>query len=179
MGSRPFPITWRNALEIVRLIVDRYSTFWSNNSSSTIDLAQQIGNFSTGLLERLHADPVNYKVTGYLTSLRYAGDPNGDEANAAVHNIVLVLVGATLKFFKIKAAPSATTVPRVLARSITTPTDGDSESDPNADIWAALQVYDLVFVYFFVAAGLALVLMAVLMGLNKRQRGRRRFCKGD
>ncbi|KAI4088547.1 MAG: hypothetical protein LQ344_005981 [Seirophora lacunosa] len=165
-------ITWRNALEIAYQIFERYATILADNSSSTSVLAQQISNFSTGVMDQVHADPVKYNVTGYLTALQQAGDANGDEAKAAVYDIFIVLVNATLKFFKIDADPNR---PRVHARWITTRSSDDG-SDPFADLGAALQVYDLVFVYFFIAAGLTLVLTAVLMVLN---RPGLRHCKGD
>ncbi|KAL9008672.1 MAG: hypothetical protein Q9173_006226 [Seirophora scorigena] len=117
----------------------------------------------TGVMEQVHADRVKYNVTGYLTALQQAGYANGDEAKAAVYDIFIVLDNATLKFFKIDADPNR---PRIHARWITTPSSDDG-SGP---------VYDLVFVYFFVAAGLTLVLTAVLMVLN---RPRLWHCKGD
>ncbi|KAL9594218.1 MAG: hypothetical protein Q9219_007151 [cf. Caloplaca sp. 3 TL-2023] len=172
-------ITWRNALEIVDHILRQYSAIWNEHSTSTIDLSHQFGNFSAELLKSVDANPTKYNVTGYLKDLRYAGDPNGDEAVTAAFGIVLVLVNATLKFFKIEAAQApdaSSSVPSSFPASASTP--GSGEPDPYSDLGAALNVYDLVFVYFFVAAGLTLVLMAVLMALNHK-RGKKRYCKGD
>lgn len=168
-------ITWRNALEIVNHILNHYSNIWDQNTTSTTVLARQLGNFSNDILQQVDADPVKYNVTGYLTELRYAGDINGDEAYNAILKVVLVLVNATLKFFKIEAAPNSMG-PQSHARASTLSGPPSAGEDPYEDLWAALQVYDLVFVYFFVAAGLTLVLMAVLMALNKEGS---KYCKGD
>ncbi|KAL8902034.1 MAG: hypothetical protein Q9207_004914 [Kuettlingeria erythrocarpa] len=168
-------ITWRNALEIVNHILDHYSNIWDQSTTSTTVLARQLGNFSNDILKQVDADPVKYNVTGYLTELRNASDINGDEAYNAILKVVLVLVNATLKFFKIEAAPNSTG-PQSHARASTLSGPPGAGEDPYEDLWAALQVYDLVFGYFFVAAGLTLVLMAVLMALNKKGS---KYYKGD
>lgn len=99
-----------------------------------------------------------YNVTGYLNTLRNSSDASSDVANDAAFGIVITLVNATLKFFKIEAAKKET--PSWVG--------GETGRGPYADLGNALIVYDLVFLYFFVAAGLTLVLMAVLMVLGKR-----------
>lgn len=111
-------------------------------------------------------------MTSYLAEIRYQGDPNSEQVDTAAFGVLLVLVNATLKFFKIQAAqaPDAP-VP-----------DGATGGnyDPYTDLGNALVVCDLVFVYFFVAARFTLLLMAVLMALQfKQKKGKNTFRKGD
>ncbi|KAL8717240.1 MAG: hypothetical protein Q9225_005493 [Loekoesia sp. 1 TL-2023] len=97
-------ITWRNALEIVDHILNQYSTIWDQSPNSTLTLSRQLGSFSTEILKSVDADPVKYNVTGYLTDISYASDPNSEQVTTAAFQVVIVLVDATLKFFKIEAA---------------------------------------------------------------------------
>lgn len=101
-------ITWRNALEIANYILDHYSKIWDQSITSTTVLAQQLGNFSHGILKHVDADPVRYNVINYLTKVRYDGGLDGDVAYSATFKVVLVLVNATLKFLKIAAVQSVT-----------------------------------------------------------------------
>ena len=84
-------------------------------------------------------------------------DASSEVAVDAAFGVLLTLVNATLKFFKIEAAQKTTREPLV----------GDAK-DPYTDLGNALIVYDLVFLYFFLAAGLTLILLAVLNVLNHK-----------
>ncbi|KAL8769546.1 MAG: hypothetical protein Q9209_004477 [Squamulea sp. 1 TL-2023] len=156
-------VTWRNAMEIVDYLYTGYDTIWES-TNSTSQLADAFSNVSSNLLKDVEADPAKTNVTGYLDTLRNSGDASSDVAVDAAYEILLTLVNATLKFFKIQAAQKTTKDPIV----------GEAK-DPDSDLGNALIVYDLVFLYFFVAAGLTLILMAVLMILNKKGR----WVKGD
>ncbi|KAL8851436.1 MAG: hypothetical protein Q9221_003615 [Calogaya cf. arnoldii] len=156
-------ITWRNAMEIVNRIYTAYDTIWDTTSNTTM-LASEFSLLSTLILKDAQADPVKYNVTGYLDTLKTSGDASSDVAVDAAFDILLTLVNATLKFFKIEAAAKSTQDPLV----------GDAR-DPYTDLGNALIVYDLVFLYFFLAAGLTLVLLAVLNILNHKGR----WVKGD
>ncbi|KAL8708361.1 MAG: hypothetical protein Q9220_006741 [cf. Caloplaca sp. 1 TL-2023] len=158
-------ITWRNAIEIINRVYEMYSMTW-DSSNSTSDLADQYANSSYWLLQAVQADQIKYNVTGYINDLRTAGDKSSDVASNAAFEIMITIVNATLKFFHIQPAHR--------------PDAGDpspgSNTDPYVDLSNALVVYDLVFVYFFVAAGLTLVLMALLIALHRQGKG---FRKGD
>ncbi|KAL8652839.1 MAG: hypothetical protein Q9226_004091 [Calogaya cf. arnoldii] len=149
-------ITWRNAMEIVSHIYTAYDTIWDTTNNTTI-LAHEFSLLSTLILHDVHADPIKYNVTSYLTTLRNSNDSSSDVAIDAAFDILLTLVNATLKFFKIEAAAKTTQDPAV----------GDAR-DPYTDLGNALIVYDLVFLYFFLAAGLTLILLAVLNILNHK-----------
>ncbi len=149
-------ITWRNAMEIVDNIYTRYDTIW-DSTNSTISLASQFRNLSTTILQDIQADPVKYNVTGFLHTLKTSDDASSEVAVDAAFGVLLTLVNATLKFFKVEAAQKTTREPLV----------GDAK-DPYTDLGNALIVYDLVFLYFFLAAGLTLILLAVLNILNHR-----------
>ncbi|KAL8875923.1 MAG: hypothetical protein Q9198_005788 [Flavoplaca austrocitrina] len=100
-------ITWRNAMEIVDNIYNRYDTIW-DSTNSTISLAPQFQNLSTTILYEAQADPVKYNVTGYLHTLRMSEDASSEVAVDAAFGVLLTLVNATLKFFKIEAAQKTT-----------------------------------------------------------------------
>ncbi|KAL8799614.1 MAG: hypothetical protein Q9200_007494, partial [Gallowayella weberi] len=157
-------ITWRNAMEIVDHIYSVYDQIWSS-TNSTAELAEMFSVLSSTILKDSEADPVKYNVTGYLNTLRQSTDASSDVAVDSAFEILVTLVNATLKFFHIQAAEKTTKEPLA----------GGEDKDPYADLGNALIVYDLVFLYFFVAAGLTLVLMAILIFLNKRGR----LVKGD
>ncbi|KAI4250932.1 MAG: hypothetical protein L6R42_008564, partial [Xanthoria sp. 1 TBL-2021] len=156
-------ITWRNAMEIVNHIYTAYDSIW-DSTNSTASLATQFEDLSAYVLHSTQANPVKYNVTGYLDILRNSGDASSDVAIDSAFEILLTLVNATLKFFKIEAAKKTARDPAV----------GEAK-DPYTDLGNALIVYDLVFLYFFLAAGLTLILLAVLNILNHKGR----WVKGD
>lgn len=195
-------LTWRNALEIVDHILTRYSDIWSDaimgmdgrvgggveraagggmsSSNTTANLATQLSTFSHEILDSVHADAGKYAIVdNYLKEVRWQGDPNSEQVDEAAFSVVLVLVNSVFKFFKIQAAQQNLDGGK-----------GDGAAggyDPYTDLGDVLVVYDLVFVYFFVAAGGTLVMMAILMGLQRwRKRGggdkgswKNAFSKGD
>ncbi|KAI4089538.1 MAG: hypothetical protein LQ339_008531 [Xanthoria mediterranea] len=143
-------------MEIVNHIYTAYDSIWESTNSTT-SLADQFGSLSGHVLQSAQADPVKYNVTGYLNTLRNSGDASSDVAVDSAFEILLTLVNATLKFFKIEAAKKTTRDPAV----------GDAK-DPYTDLGNALVVYDLVFLYFFLAAGFTLIVLAVLNILNHK-----------
>ncbi|KAL9035058.1 MAG: hypothetical protein Q9180_005061, partial [Flavoplaca navasiana] len=147
-------ITWRNAMEIVDHIYTRYDTIWDSTNSST-SLASQFQNLSTTIIHEAHADPVKYNVAGYIHTLRMTGDASSEVAVDAAFGVLLTLI---------EAAQKTTREPLV----------GDAR-DAYTDLGNALTVYDLVFLYFFLAAGLTLILLAVLNILNHKGK----WVKGD
>ncbi|KAL8804118.1 MAG: hypothetical protein Q9182_002751 [Xanthomendoza sp. 2 TL-2023] len=157
-------ITWRNAMEIVNHIYSVYDQIWSSTNNTT-ELADRFSILSATILKDSEADPIKYNVTGYLNTLRQSTDSSSDVAVDSAFEVLVTLVNAALKFFHIQAAEKTTKEPLA----------GGEDKNPYADLGNALIVYDLVFLYFFVAAGLTLVFMALLIFLNKRGR----LVKGD
>ena len=100
--------------------------------------------------------------------MRYASDPGSDTATSAAMDVLLALVNATLRVFKIQAAEAQERERRG---------GDDGNTDPYEDLGNALVVYDLVFMYFFVAAGVVMVFTALLLLLHnvegKGGKGRR------
>lgn len=127
-------------------------------SNSTEELAGYLSEYSDIILDAVEADPTKYNVTSYLTDLESTSDLLSDEAGYDIYEVMYTLVNAVLKYFKIQAA-KAVTEKKAL---------DPSTKDPSSDLESALDVYDLVFVYFFVAAGLTLIFMALLIALNKK-----------
>lgn len=157
-------VTWRNAMEILSLLdVNFTGLYYSSND--TVVIASDLGYAATTLFKELEVDGSKYNITSYLGDLAASGDPTSDDALFAAGEILAVMYTEVLKYFKISAAKSATK-----ASSFT---DGGPK-DPFKDIDSILHVYDLVFVYFFVAAGCTLLMMAVLIALAKKNK-----CSGD
>ncbi|KAL8699625.1 MAG: hypothetical protein Q9201_005901 [Fulgogasparrea decipioides] len=151
-------ITWRNAMEVVNGITHKYLATLMSSNSTTV-LAAELGDFAAHQCAKVEADPSKCNITDYLTQLRSASDASSEEALDAAQGIWLNVINATLKFFKIQAARSATA---------SKASDPATSKDPVSDLYDAVDVYDLVFVYFFVAAGLTLIMMAVLVVLGKK-----------
>ena len=157
-------ITWRNAIEVVDLLILRFDEIYSSSNDTSV-LAADFSVFSQALLKTVEADAGKFNVTQYIHDLAAESKWDSDAAFAAVDGIFGTLINATFKFFKIQASK------KDLAQ---TPKDSTVKPDPLTDLYNALKVYDLVFVYFFIAAGFTLVMMAVLIALAKKGK-----CAGD
>lgn len=158
-------ITWRNAIEVVDLIIlNFYKICISSNDTSV--LAANFSAFSKDLLKRVEAETGKFNVTKYIYHLEAEPNLDTEAAVEAVDSISWTLINATLKFFKIQASKKNL--------SKTQKDFSVKPDDPFTDLYNTLKVYDLVFVYFFVTAGLTLVMMAVLIALAKKGK-----CAGD
>lgn len=154
-------VTWRNALHVVNTITAEYEMIYTN-FTTTNDIANAFNAYSTKLLKSVNADLTVYNVTSFITDLKKEKDPQSDKALSAVIGLLGTLVNATFKFFKIQTSKTAAK------------TDDKKVKDPVAELDKVVKVFDLVFVYFFVAAGLTLIIMAVLIALAKKGK-----CAGD
>lgn len=156
-------ITWRNASEVVdQLTTDLYAVWDSSNDTSV--LAADFNAVAKAVLKVLEADATKYDITPYLAELRNTTDAYSDQAYYATSNIIDTLLSATYKYFKIEASKSDK---KKSASDV-------NAKDPFGDIYSALEVYDLVFTYFFLAAGFTLIMMAILICLAKKGK-----CAGD
>ena len=102
-----------------------------------------------------------YNVTQYIDVLAAQPGWDTDAATVAVNQIFGTLITATLKYFNIYETKEDSSRRK-------------EESDPFEDLTQTLKIYDLVFVYFFVTAGLTLIMMAILIALAKKGK-----CAGD
>lgn len=157
-------ITWRNAIEVVDLLILRFEEIYSS-SNDTLVLAEDFSAFSKELLKTVEADVSKFNVTQYIYDLAAESKWDSEAAYVAVDGIFGTLINATFKFFKIQASK------KDLSQK---PKDSAVKPDPLTDLYNVLKVYDLVFVYFFIAAGLTLIMMAILIALAKKGK-----CAGD
>ena len=158
---------WRNATEIIDDLYNGFDEVYSLSNDTSL-LADSFRESSKVLYKLVEADESKYNISSYLTSLKDAGDPNSDKAIEAFYNIFFTLANAALKFFKI-SEPKAS--------SKTNPFDTTTPSlpkDPSKVYSSQLHVYDLVFVYFFVAAGITLIMLSILITIAKKNK-----CAGD
>ena len=151
-------VTWRNALEIVDYIYDAwdYAIYMTNDTAVVEDALSYVSDV---LLYFSESYMSKYNITGYLDILKNTTDPFSDDALYAEDEILFTLVNAVFKFFKIQASKKEQ---KSAAASGT--------KDAATDLANAFHVYDLVFTYFFVAAGVTLITMAILMVLSKKRK---------
>lgn len=157
-------IAWRNAIEIVDGIIS-YCIEIDYSSNDTSVLAANFSAFSQTLLKTVEADTGKFNVTQYINNLEVEPTWDTEAAIVAVDNILGTLISATLKYFKIQASKKDL---------LKTQKDSSVNLDRFTELYNTFKVYDLVFVYFFVAAGLTLVMMAVLIAIAKKGK-----CAGD
>lgn len=157
-------ITWRNAIEVVNPLFLLVDEIYSSSNDTRV-LAAEFSDISKDILKAVDADLSKFNVTQYIYDLAES-EWDSDAAWVAVNDILGTLINATFKYFKIQASK------KDLSQS--QPKDSAVKPDPLTDLYNALKVYDLVFVYFFIAAGLTLILMAVLIALAKKGK-----CAGD
>lgn len=154
-------VTWRNALSIVGTITAQYDIIYAK-FNTTADIGNAFDAYSAKLLKSVNADLTVYNVTSYITAIKQEKDRSSTNTLNAVLGLLGTLVNATFKFFKIQTS-----------KNTAKPADKKIK-DPVAELGKVVKVYDLVFVYFFIAAGLTLIIMAVLIALAKKGK-----CAGD
>ena len=154
-------ITWRNALERVDDLFNQALAIF-NSGNNTQEIANTIRNATGDLYKDIssNVDLTKYNITAYLAAYSNATSPDSDQAQEAAANILLTVSNAVLKYFKISGPAKKPTFDAAAAKS----------PDPVKDFGATLHVYDLVFGYLFIAAGLTLVLMALLILVAKRHK---------
>ena len=155
-------ITWRNALEWVYHV----QVLWEEvvlSSNDPVVLAAGFEELAGDIFSFVDADLYKYDITPYLDQLLATTDGNSEDASDAGFSILVMFVNATFKFFKISASTKD-------AKAAKEAASASGIENPSMDLESAFRVYDLVFVYFFVAAGLTLVFMAILMVLSKKKK---------
>lgn len=108
-----------------------------------------------------------YNITTFLSDLAASPNPNSNAAWYASDDIFATLQTAVFKYYKISAAESS-------AKADSSHYINGAPHDPFKDLGSVFHVYDLVFVYFFIAAGCTLLMMAILIALAKKNK-----CGGD
>lgn len=154
-------VTWRNALVLVSTITDEYTIIY-DKFNTTADIANALDVYSKKLLSSVKADLNVYNVTSFISDIKKEKDPKSEKALSAVTALLGTLINATFKFFKIASSKN------------TAKTNDKKVKDPIAELDKVVKVFDLVFIYFFVAAGVTLIIMAVLIALAKKGK-----CAGD
>ena len=105
-------------------------------------------------------------ITSYLDELRATTDTQSTEAYVAGEQIFATLAKALLRFFEI-------TAPKASEKAKDYVSDATAHV-PLSDYDRIIHVYDLVFLYFFIAAGFSLIMMAALIAIAKKNK-----CAGD
>ncbi len=158
-------VTWRNATEMINYLSGQLDAIYYSSPNTTV-IASALGTFASDMYTDFDADASKYNVTTFLSRLAASGDPNSAAARYASADIFATLETAALKYFHIEGAKAAVKT----SASYTT----GAPKDPFKDLKSVAHVYDLVYVYFFVAAGCTLLMMAALIAVSKRNK-----CLGD
>lgn len=163
-------VTWRNAMESLNQVIADLDVVFeiSSNPAEVSGLLKSavasVANNDPGLNDIIAAESFKSNISFAFDTLAASVDMNSEQAFNASEEIVGLLLRSTLKFFNIKASKKATQMSF----------SPDARMDPFQHIESVLHVYDLVFVYFFVAAGCTLLMMSILIALAKKKK-----CLGD
>ncbi|KAL8872026.1 MAG: hypothetical protein Q9174_002269 [Haloplaca sp. 1 TL-2023] len=158
-------VTWRNATEKIKYLSGKFDQIYYSSPNTTV-IASSLGTFTNDMYTDFGADASKYNVTTFLNSLAASGNPNSSQARYASSDIFATLETAALKYFHIEGAKAAVKTSASYTAGV--------PKDPFKDLKSVAHVYDLVYVYFFVAAGCTLLMMAALIAISKRQK-----CLGD
>ncbi|KAL8761960.1 MAG: hypothetical protein Q9184_001974 [Pyrenodesmia sp. 2 TL-2023] len=132
------------------IAVDFVTVYYSSKDTEATVSGLEI--FGSEIFKAVEADMTSQH---YLDNYAASGNLYSDEACFAVDKI--------FGFFKISAGESMTKA------SKSSYTDG-APKDPLKEIGSVFHVYDLVFVYFFIAAGFTLLTMTILIALTKKNK---------
>ena len=160
-------VTWRNGLEQMDYLdYEIYNYYYTTNT--TADLADTLNSFSGGLLD-IYESPAKYytDASKYIEDLANQTDILSDSTYTDVDDLSYTLIEAMFKFFNIKA-------PKDENKAATNIEGSYKHKDPTEAYVKILHVYDLVFHYFFIAAGCTLIMMAILILVAKKKK-----CAGD
>lgn len=161
-------VTWRNAIESVVLFIHDVDVDLQS-SNTTVQAAQNLQSRMNVLVHRdpdlatlILAESAKSNINSSFNALAASVDVDSEQALKAIGDIVGMLLRSIVQFFNLKAPKKDTPI------TFTGPTD------PFSYVNSVFHVYDLVFVYFFVAAGCTLLMMSVLIALAKKNK-----CLGD
>ncbi|KAI9719594.1 MAG: hypothetical protein M1812_003365 [Candelaria pacifica] len=156
-------ITWRLATEVLDDFLLEFGNAWAstNDTAALTDIFTSLAYGKDGLYARVEADATKFPVDQFITNFNSTGDKTSDAALDAVSEIETTFINAILAYFKIKAPKKASK-------------GKDSVTDPYVVLEQAIKVQDLVMVYFFIAAGLTLMIMGAQIALAKKRK-----CTGD
>lgn len=161
---------WRNAMENTIEVIARLEEVLQSNSNTTelsgaLDaIIDGVADYDSGLGNIIAAERFKSNISSAFDALAASVDIDSKEASDALSEIISLILRSIFQFFNLKAPKKDT----MIAVSPDTP------KDPLSDVAAILHVYDLVFVYFFVAAGCTLLMMSLLIALAKKNK-----CLGD
>lgn len=168
-GTSRFVI-WRNAMETVDDVVSGLEEVLLN-SSDVGEIARMlrvtvrnVANYDSGLDKIIAAESFKWNITSAFDAL--AASPNVESAQAtnATNSIVNLILRSVFEFFSLKP-------PKTDTKITFSPTD---PKNPLSEVYSMLHFYDLVYIYFFVAAGCTLLMMSILIALAKKNK-----CLGD
>ncbi|KAI9704373.1 MAG: hypothetical protein M1836_007236 [Candelina mexicana] len=154
-------ITWRNATEFLDKFFIPIDSVWYSTNDTAV-LAEFFANLAyakkDGLYAVLEADASKYNITEFITNLNSTGNKTSEAAVDAVEQIEATFINAILSYFKIKEPKKVSKGKESLS------------VEPFDVLYNAVNVQDLVMVYFFVAAGLTLIIMGLQIALAKKRK---------
>lgn len=163
-------VTWRNAIESVSGVIAELNKVFEI-SSDTAEVSRLLNSVVTSVADRdpglkniIAAESFKSNISFAFDALAASVDMDSEQAINATREIVGLLLRSIFQFFSLKP-PKMDTKVNLAPNTL---------NDPFKDINSSLHVYDLVFVYFFVAAGCTLLMMSILIALAKKNK-----CLGD
>lgn len=168
-GTSRFVI-WRNAMENTIGVIARLEAVLQSSSNTTElsgalnAIVDDVAGSDPGLGNIIAAERFKSNISSAFDALAASVDIDSRQASDALSEIVGLILRSIFQFFNLKAPKKDT----MIAVSPDTP------KDPLSEVNAVLHVYDLVFVYFFVAAGCTLLMLSLLIALAKKNK-----CLGD
>ena len=152
-------VSWRNATEEITRISNEYISLYFSTDNVTA-IAEGFAEYIDIDYTFFEADYSKYNVTDYLLKIQDSGDAMSDDALGAADDVVNTVTKAALKFFKISQSKAAEKAAEY----------SDAPKSSIDSLLNILHVYDLVFVYFFVAAGITLITLGVMIALAKKKK---------
>lgn len=163
-------VTWCNAMEVVNHVIAGFAqTYQSSSDTAQISLRldsyiNSIADNHAELKNNIAAERYQSNISSAFDALAASVNPDSEQAMKATSEIFSLLLRSIFESFHIKTPDEDSTVNF----------SPDSLKDPFQDLNSILHVYDLVFVYFFVAAGCTLLMMSLLLVRQVKNK-----CLGD
>lgn len=161
-------------METVHSLAAEIPLAFSEISDDTTEFSRRLDLLVTSVADSdpelkniIAAESFKSNITNAFDSLAASASLTSEPAVKAMEEIFGLLIRSLFKFFNLKA-------PKKESKGDSFSGNATALKDPFQDLRAFVQVYDVVLVYFFVAAGCTLLMMAILIVLGKKNK-----CLGD
>lgn len=163
-------VTWRNATENMNLLITELGQVLQN-SSDTAEVSLMLDSYVNSVADSnpelndiIAAEKYKSNISSAFDALAASVNLDSEQAINATREIFGLLLRSILKYFNLKGSKKDSKINF----------SSDAVKDPFQDLESIDAVYDLIFVYFFVAAGCTLLMMSILIALAKKNK-----CLGD